>query len=87
MGWSLNRRAPKEAETLDEFLLAVGKAVYLATAFQMKCRYVLRLAKLAHHYKKTGDASATMALAQAMRDPMLGRTHQGDSRRILITAA
>lgn len=74
MGWSLNYQPPKEPELLEEFFLTVGKALYLACAFEGKCRWVLRIAKLADHYQQTGDASATMALARAMKDKVLGPT-------------
>lgn len=74
MGWSLNYQRPKEPELLEEFFLAVGKALYLASAFEAKCRFVLRTAKLAHHFNQTDDASATLALAKAMKDKLLGPT-------------
>lgn len=74
MGWSLSYQRPKEPELLDEFFLAVGKALYLANAFESKCRYVLRIAKLVHHFEQTSDASATWELAQALKDKLLGPT-------------
>lgn len=77
MGWSLNYLPPKEPELIDAFFLAVGKALYLSNAFEAKCRFVLRIAKLAHHYEESGDASATISLAQALKDKMLGQTING----------
>ena len=74
MGWSLDYFPIREPELLYEFLLAAGKALYLATAYEKKCRYVLRIAKLADHYDETGDASATMALAAVLKDRMLCAT-------------
>ncbi len=74
MGWSLNYLPAKEPELLDEFFLAVGKALYLACAFESKCKWVLRIAKLANHFEETEDASATMSLAKAMKDKLLGPT-------------
>jgi hypothetical protein len=74
MGWSLDYLPIREIELLEQFFLAAGKALYLATAFEAKCRYVLRIAKLAHHYEETGDASATMALAEILKDKMLFAT-------------
>ena len=62
MGWSLDYRPVREPELLEQFFSAAGKALYLATAFEAKCRYVLRIAKLAHHSEEGGDASATMVL-------------------------
>lgn len=74
MGWSIGYKLPKEPELLDKFFLAVGKVLYLASAFESKCRYVLRIAKLAHHFELTGDSSATWELMQALKDKLLGRT-------------
>jgi len=74
MGWTLNYLVPKEPEYLDKFFLVIGKALYIATSFESKCQYVLRIAKLATHYETTGDASATMTLAEAMKDLLLGQT-------------
>ena len=74
MGWSLDYVPIREPELLAQFFSAAGKALYLATAFEAKCRYVLRIAKLAHRYQETGDASATMALAEVLKDRMLCAT-------------
>ena len=74
MGWSLSYHPPKEAALLDEFFLAVGKALYLANAFESKCRFVLRTAKLVQHFEETDDASATMEFAKILKDKMLGQT-------------
>lgn len=74
MGWSINRITPNEPELLDEYFLAFGKALYLSSAFESKCRWVLRIAKLVHHYKLTDEASAAWALAEAMKDDRLGNT-------------
>ena len=38
MGWSLSYLGLKEPKLLDEFFLAVGKALYLASAFERKCK-------------------------------------------------
>jgi hypothetical protein len=74
MGWSLDYLPIREPELLEQFFSAAGKALYLATAFEAKCRYVLRIAKLAHYYQETGDASATLALAEVLKDRMLCAT-------------
>jgi len=74
MGWSLDYLPIREPELLEQFFSAVGKALYLATDFEAKCCYVLRMAKLAHHWEETGDASATMALAKVLKDKMLCAT-------------
>lgn len=74
MGWSLGYLRPEEPELLDRFLLAVGKSLYLATAFEEKCKWVLRVAKIATARKEHSDASAAMVLAKAIRDKFLGPT-------------
>jgi hypothetical protein len=71
MVWSLSYLPPRDPALLDEFFLAVGKALYIANAFEGKCRFVLRIAKLANHFENTNDASATMALANALKDKFL----------------
>lgn len=73
MGWSLGYLPPAEPELLDRFFLTIGKALFPASAFEAKCQLVLRAAKLAQHYEKTGDASATIDLASALADPLLGQ--------------
>ncbi|MGC4002420.1 MAG: hypothetical protein QM811_04465 [Pirellulales bacterium] len=71
MGWSLGYNTPIDSDLIDNYLLAVGKALFLATAYEHKCRFVLRIAKLANHYETTGDASATAALIGTIKDQLL----------------
>jgi len=51
MSWSLDFHLPREPELLEAFLLALGKALYLACGFEAKCRWVLQMAIIADHYK------------------------------------
>jgi hypothetical protein len=74
MGWSIAYRPLKNPLLLNAFLLSVGKALYLATMFEAKCRYILRLGRIVVSYEKTGDASAAPELAKTLKDEMLGRT-------------
>ena len=75
MGWSISYNLPvKEPKLLDEFFLAVGKALYLASNFESKCQFVLRIAKLANHYEQNEDTSATIELARVLKDKLLGST-------------
>jgi orotidine-5'-phosphate decarboxylase len=87
LGWSLGYLPPpKEPELLDHFFLAVGKALFLASNFEEKCRFVLRIAKLVHEpgllrrilalQKRAdmGDASAATALVKALREKTLHQT-------------
>jgi hypothetical protein len=71
MGWSLDYQKLKEPELLDEFFLSIGKALYLASAFEKKCWWVLRVIKLT---EQSGDISAVRALASAMKVKLLGPT-------------
>jgi hypothetical protein len=77
MGWSLDYLKVKEPELLDEIFLAIGKALYLATAFERKCRWVLCLVKLTEDFDQSGEISAMRALVPAMKDKLLGQTIAG----------
>jgi len=76
MGWSLDYRGVKEPELLDEFLLAVGKALCVASAFERKCQWVLRMVKLTDYLEEGGDTSraAVNALLAVTKDKFLGPT-------------
>jgi hypothetical protein len=72
--WSLDYQPPKEPALLDQLFLAVGKALYLASAFEAKCQFLLRIMKIVRHYECTGDTSATAELAKVLKEKMLGPT-------------
>jgi hypothetical protein len=75
MGWSLNIRGTfRDREAVDVALLAAGKALYLANAFESKCQYVLRIAKLASFLEVHGNAGLDDALASLARDKFLHPT-------------
>lgn len=74
MAWSLDYRFPEEPQRVNKFFKALGKALYIATAFEWKCRYVLRIAKAVEEYQETNDSAATLALLQAAKDKMLAPT-------------
>jgi len=46
MSFSLGYRTTESKELTDAVLLACGKSLYIANAFEEKCRYILRLANL-----------------------------------------
>jgi hypothetical protein len=73
MGWSLTDSVPRESELLDEVFLAVGKALFIATEFERKCRLLLRILKFLDFAKESGDASAALELANRLRERMLGQ--------------
>jgi hypothetical protein len=87
MGWSLGYLLPKEPSLLDEFFLAVGRALYLSNAFEAKCRHVLRLAKIADKYRQTRDLDATDEFMLAVKDPMLAKAIEQLSAFFTIGAA
>ncbi len=74
MGWSLSRFPPKDPAALDAFFLVVGKALYIANEFEWKCKYVLRMLKMANFYVKSGDAFETIDFAANLKDRLLGMT-------------
>jgi hypothetical protein len=74
MGWSLTYREPKEPKLLEQFFLSIGKALYLASSFESKCQYVLRIVKIGAVYDSSNDVTATMALAKTLKDQLLGAT-------------
>jgi hypothetical protein len=77
MSWSLDFQASQEPELLDEFLLAMGKALYLACGFEAKCRWVLQLYVMAEKLEAGGDWQAVQALGRALKDKQLGGAIKG----------
>jgi len=70
----LTERPAERDVVFDEFFLVIGRALYIATGFEMKCRYILRLWRLVEHFRETDDASASLELVARLKDGMLGRT-------------
>jgi hypothetical protein len=77
MSWSLNFQAPREPELLDAFLLAMGKALYLACGFEAKCRWVLQISVMAEHLEAGGDWQAAQELGRALEVKRLGGAIKG----------
>jgi len=75
MGWSLDYHGVHDLALLDDFFLAVGKALYLANALESKCRGILPIGRLVRHLKHTDDdLDAALELTRAMRDKLLADT-------------
>lgn len=72
MGWSLGYLPVQERDFIDAYLLAVGKALYIASNFEKKCLWVLRITKYADRYEKNPDLDDFQRFAQALRDKLLG---------------
>ncbi|MBX3374912.1 MAG: hypothetical protein KF817_13860 [Phycisphaeraceae bacterium] len=74
MAWSLTHHPIAERERLDRFLLAIGKSLYLAAGYEVKCRVVLRIARIAHELRNGHALPGASAICEAMRKNMLGTT-------------
>ena len=74
MAWSISYLPPKEPDLLDDFFLAVGKALYLATSFEAKCRSVLLFTRLVDHIEQEHNLDAALTLTNQMKARMLGGT-------------
>lgn len=77
LSWSLDYHMPREPELLDEFFLALGKALYLASRFEAKCRWVLQIGSMATHLDAGGDWEAALELARALEGRRLGAAIKG----------
>jgi hypothetical protein len=76
MGWSLSYQHPKEPALVDAALLAAGKSLHLANAFEAKCTFVLHIARLDAYFQAHQDAplmDGVDAVAAASRHKMLGQ--------------
>lgn len=75
MPWSLNSRMPPQDPGLvDAAMLATGKALYLANAFESKCKYILQFLKLTDFLDKNPGCAHPDALAHIAQTKMLGAT-------------
>lgn len=74
MGWILGCHSPREPALLEHFFSVLGKALYVANAYESKCRHVLQIARLVQLYNETGDGYAAFELAKVMKDKMLAGT-------------
>lgn len=81
MGWSLGHLPIREPERLDSFFLAVGKALYLSSGYEAKCRAILRLGRLTDALKGGHDLDAALAICAAIKDKMLCAT-LGEIRKL-----
>lgn len=75
MGWSVGSHIPaRDPEAVDAALLAAGKALYLANAFESKCRFVLRIANLVSFVDEHPGSGLDDAIASLARDKLLHPT-------------
>jgi hypothetical protein len=62
---------PRDPEAADAALMAAGKALYLANAFESKCRFVLRVANLESFLETHPGAGLDDAIASLAREKLL----------------
>ncbi|MGW4526950.1 hypothetical protein [Amycolatopsis sp. NPDC004378] len=81
MSWSLSYQSVRNPELVDALLLAAGKALYLANAFEEKCKYVLRMSNLAEAIEADPVLTLEQAVAALPTEKMLGGTIRDILRR------
>lgn len=74
MAWSIGHLPISEYKSIDRFLLACGKALYVANGFEMKCRSFLRVANLADLLEDGRDIDSAILICNAIKDKMLNAT-------------
>lgn len=74
MGWLISRFRPPEPRLLNKFFRVLGKSLYIANAFESKCKFVLNITRLGKCYDETGDGHAAFELARSLKDKMLDGT-------------
>lgn len=74
MGWTIDYFPPNEPILLNNYLLAVGKSLYIATGFESKCRFVLQIITLVSAIEDGESFDSATELVKAMdeRLKMLG---------------
>ena len=76
MPWTLDLRVPPESIRLDNYFLAVGKALCLAANFECNCKFILKMRALikTNEIEKNWDAAAELVQALSGKVKMLGAT-------------
>ncbi|BEL12832.1 hypothetical protein Q0Z83_110230 [Actinoplanes sichuanensis] len=77
MSWSLSVRATRNPELVDAVLLAAGKSLYIANAFEAKCKSVLQIFNLVTAVEADSIRSLEDTLASLPPDRKLHQTIQG----------
>jgi len=75
MNWSLNYQEIREPELLDELFLSIGRSLFIASAFEEKCRWILKILKFIQYAEET-DPSAALGLVKALKNGQLASTIQ-----------
>lgn len=74
MSFSLSHFPAENPDLVDAVLLAAGKALHIANAFESKCRFVLRYFRLRGFYEANPSGDYDEAMAIVLRDKMLAKT-------------
>jgi len=74
--WTLDLQPPPESIRLDNYFLAVGKALCLATNFEYNCKFVFNILAFIKtcETEKDFDAARELVLALSAKAKMLGAT-------------
>jgi hypothetical protein len=76
VAWSLSYQSIRNPELADALLLAAGKALYLANAFEVKCKSVLKIFNIVEAIETDPVLSLEQAIAKLPKDKMIGGTLQ-----------
>jgi hypothetical protein len=71
--WAVSPSMLDASPQAEEFLLALGKSLYVATQFEGKVQSVFRFFNLIDWFEEIGDSTEVFAQARAAKDQMLGR--------------
>jgi len=87
MTWAISPFAIKEPLAVESLMLAFGKSLYLASEFESKCQFVLRILNVVEMFQTTttGSAKATFAAAAVAKDRLLAKTIEGMAKISVVT--
>lgn len=71
MPWLIGWQEPSFISLANEFFSTLGRALYLANSFEVKCGHILQAERIAAKFGESGDADAAVQLVAAMKNPML----------------
>ncbi|HVX90620.1 MAG TPA: hypothetical protein VHC20_03210 [Candidatus Paceibacterota bacterium] len=88
MSWSIAFGESDVSEELDEYLLALGKAIYLACSFEKKCLWVVRIGKAVRHaQERRPEDPDILSFLMKLDDSLLGRALRDLATLPGVTAA
>ncbi len=74
MAWTLENHQPSEDILLDNYFLAVGKALCIASNFEHKCKFILQTMTLVEARDAGHDFDAARELVKALDKKVLNET-------------